>query len=97
MAILLFLPVVTQAQQPAAITGTLTDPSGAAIAGARVSAQFLDAPNAPAKETSSAADGAFTLTLAPGRYRVSVQHPAFARAEQEFTLAAGESRVWDVR
>jgi outer membrane cobalamin receptor len=97
LGILLFLPVATQAQQTAAITGTLTDPSGAAIQGARVSTQSLDSPNAPPKETSSAADGKFELTLVPGRYRVSVQHPSFTHAEEDFTLAAGDTRIWDVR
>ncbi len=87
LGILLFLPIATQAQQTGTITGTLVDPSGAAIQGARVSALSLDSPNAPPKETSSAADGKFALTLAPGRYRVSVQHPSFARTEAEFTLA----------
>ena len=95
--VLFFLPVAIQAQQTATITGTLTDPSDAAISGARVSAQSLDSPAAPPKETISGPDGKFTLTLAPGRYRASVQHPSFARVEQEFTLAAGESRVWDLR
>jgi len=97
LGILLFLPIATQSQQTATITGTLTDPSGAAIQGARVSAQSLDSPNAPPKETSGAADGKFALTLVPGRYRVSVQHPSFTGTEAEFTLAAGDTRVWDVR
>src|SRR5580704_12444325 len=97
LGILLFLPVATQAQQTATITGTLTDPSGAAVQGARVSTQSLDSPNAPPKETSSAADGKFELTLVPGRYRVSVQHPSFTHAEEDFTLAAGDTRIWDVR
>ena len=95
--ILLLLPVATQAQQTATITGTLTDPSEAAIQGALVSAQSLDSPSAPPKEASSGTDGKFALTLAPGRYRVSIQHPSFTRVEDEFTLAAGDTRVWDVR
>jgi len=97
LLILFVPPVVTDAQQTATINGTLTDPSDAAISGARVSAQALDTPSGPPKETTSAPDGTFTLTLAPGRYRVSVQHSSFTRVEEEFTLAAGETRTWGVR
>jgi vitamin B12 transporter len=97
LLILFFLPVAIQAQQTATITGTLTDPSEAAISGAHVSAQSLDSPTAPPTRTTSGPAGKFTLTLAAGRYRVSVQHASFAGVQEEFTLAAGESRVWDVR
>ena len=44
-------------------------------------------PRARLQTRLTAADGKFSLTLAPGRYRLSVQHPSFARVEQEFTLA----------
>ena len=39
----------------------------------------------------------FSLTLVPGRYRVSIRYAFFARFEQDFTVAAGEKRTWDVR
>jgi len=90
------LPKVTHAQLTATLHGTLTDPSGAAVVGAIVSAQVEDS-NAKPTETKSEADGKFSLTLSPGRYRLSVAHPSFERAAQDFTLSAGESRVWDVR
>jgi vitamin B12 transporter len=96
IGILFFLPVVTQAQQTSTITGTLTDPSEAAIAGAVVIAQPLGASGASVR-TESGPEGKFSLVLNPGRYRVSIQHPSFTKEEQEFTLAAGEVRVWDVR
>jgi vitamin B12 transporter len=92
-----FLPAVTQAQQTATINGTLTDPSEAALPDARVSAHSVDAPGTPPTVAVSAADGHFTLTVPPGRYRVSIQHPSFVRIEQEFTLAAGDTRLWNVR
>lgn len=97
LEILCFLPIVAQAQQSATINGTLTDPSDAAIVGARISAQSLDSSGAPRKEIASAADGKFTITLAPGRYRLSIQHPSFTLVEQEVELSPGETRVWDVR
>jgi vitamin B12 transporter len=95
--VLLFaIPATTQAQSTATINGTLTDPSGAAIAGARVIARMENSSTKPL-ETRSERDGKFALALAAGRYRVTIKHPSFTRVEQEFTLADGETRPWDVR
>ena len=47
--------------------------------------------------TKSSGEGEFTLILASGRYRVRIEHASFTRVEQEFTIAAGEARTWDVR
>ena len=44
-----------------------------------------------------ASDGRFSLTLAPGRYRVTIARDSFATAEQEITIAAGETRELQVR
>src|SRR6202047_1905174 len=93
---LFFLPTSTAAQQTATISGTLTDPSEAAIVGAVAMAQPLGAAG-PSVHTETGADGKYSLSLNPGRYRVRFQHPAFTTAEQEFTLGAGDSRTWDVR
>ncbi|HKV03986.1 MAG TPA: TonB-dependent receptor plug domain-containing protein [Candidatus Acidoferrales bacterium] len=89
-------PAITHAQATATIKGTLTDPSGAAIGGATVAAQSLDS-TAAIVRTMSEPSGEFSLKLAPGRYRVSIAHPSFVPAEQEFALAAGDARTWDVR
>jgi vitamin B12 transporter len=94
--ILFFLPTATPAQQTGTIAGTLTDPTDAAIVGAVVIAQPLDTKGASVR-TEGGRDGNFSLTLNPGRYRVSIQHTAFHKEEQEFTLAAGETRTWDIR
>jgi outer membrane cobalamin receptor len=91
----LLFPLGIRAQSNATLSGTLTDPSGAAITGAEVTAQPL--PDGNAVRASTGPDGRFTLTLALGRYRVRIAHPSFARLEQEFTLAAGESRAWDAQ
>jgi vitamin B12 transporter len=89
-------PTVTHAQGTAEIHGTLTDPSGGAISSASVAAHSLDS-SAAIVRAKSEPNGEYSLKLAPGRYRVSIEHPSFARAEQEFVLTAGESRAWDVR
>ncbi|MGH9795543.1 MAG: TonB-dependent receptor plug domain-containing protein, partial [Candidatus Acidiferrales bacterium] len=83
------------AQPTARLTGALTDPSGAAIAGARVIAVLAGADSSQeASIASTGADGRYELALAPGAYRVRAEHPSFARAEQEIALAAGETRDW---
>jgi vitamin B12 transporter len=94
-AVAAFLSFSVHAQSTATLTGTLTDPSGGAFAAAQISAKPL--PSGAPVETTSSAEGRYFLTLAPGRYRVSITHPSFARVEKEITLAAGESREWNVR
>src|ERR1700683_1776174 len=94
--ILFFLPVITQAQQTSTINGTLTDPSGAAIVGAIVVARPVDTARASVRGLSGP-DGKFSVVVTAGRYRVNIQHPSFTRAEEEFTLAAGEVKTWDVK
>ena len=93
---LFFLPTATPAQQTTTINGTLTDPSEAAIVGAVVTAQPLDAAGANV-HTETGPNGKYSLTLNPGRYRVRIRHPAFKTEEQELTLGAGDSRTWNVR
>ncbi len=93
---ILSLPTVAHPQSNATLHGTLTDPSGAAVVGARLLAQPLDSSAQPIT-TRSGPDGRFSLSLPPGRYRVAIQHPSFRRTEQEFTLMPGETRTWDVR
>jgi outer membrane cobalamin receptor len=82
----------------ATISGTLTDPSGAAIAGAKIIAEPADsAASAQPFITKSGPDGRYALTVAPGRYRVRIEDPSFERAEREFTVAAGDAQSWDAR
>jgi len=45
----------------------------------------------------SAIDGHFSLTLPPGRYRVTISRDSFAQVAEEITIAAGETREWDIR
>lgn len=83
------------AQSTATVSGRVTDRSGAAIAGAEISAESL---NGGAKQQAkSAADGAYSLTLAPGKFRIRVTSPQMAPVEQKITLSSGEVRAWNVR
>ncbi|HEY7826135.1 MAG TPA: TonB-dependent receptor plug domain-containing protein, partial [Candidatus Acidoferrales bacterium] len=86
----------TSHSEPAVLDGTLTDPSGAAIAAATVSAEPINAASQVAS-VQTGPDGKFSLQLAPGQYRVTISDAPFERVQREFTLAAGDSQTWDVR
>jgi vitamin B12 transporter len=86
----------SQAETVSKITGTLSDPSGSAIVGARIEAQRIDLKANPSK-TLSDGEGRFSLTLDPGRYRVAIEHESFAPVERELSLAPGEKRTLEFR
>jgi len=73
------------------ITGTLTDPSGAAIAGAQITAQSLD--SAEQATATSGSDGSYSLSLPPGHYRLRFSRTSFAARDASVTLGSGESRT----
>jgi vitamin B12 transporter len=91
-----FFPVVVaQGQTSSTITGTLTDPSGAALAGAEVIARPLDSSAQPAQGRSGP-DGRFSLVLSPGRYRLTIRHDSFKPVEQDVSLAPAETQTLDL-
>jgi outer membrane cobalamin receptor len=92
--ILFALSFVAASQGNATITVTVTDPSGAAVVGADVSLELLGSNSKPLERRTNP-DGRFSLSLAPGRYRIVIRHPSFAPLEKELSLAAGETRSID--
>lgn len=75
-------------QQPQALSGTVTDISGAVIPGAAVTVQPLSGSAAPAHATAGP-DGEFRFAaLIPGDYDVTATAPGFAPARQKITVAA---------
>jgi vitamin B12 transporter len=80
----------------AGISGIVTDPQGSVIARAQVSAEAIPPTGSPAHGVS-ASDGRFNLALPQGRYRVTIARDSFAPADQEITIAAGETRELQVR
>jgi vitamin B12 transporter len=94
-----FLQPHRRAQLPqatATINGSVTDPSGAAVAGASVMA-YLAGSSAPAAHTASEPDGKFVLPVAPGHYRLTIEASSFSTAGKEFMLMAGDAATWDAR
>ncbi len=83
VALLAFFVTATLSAQEvtAAINGVVTDPSGAAIAGARVTAKDLD--RGTIFPTTTGNDGAYSLPRVPiGRYEVRVENSGFQSAVQ---------------
>ncbi|MDE3109125.1 MAG: TonB-dependent receptor plug domain-containing protein, partial [Acidobacteriota bacterium] len=96
LILLLACADASRAQSTCAIRGTLTDPTGAALADTTIRAQAIDSAAKPVAITTGA-DGHFSLQLPPGDYRVTVTRVSFEPVEREFALHPGEVANWDVR
>lgn len=95
-----FLAAVFSAQaqkepHPAHIFGTLLDSTGAAVEGVIVAAQLEGVANAQLSRTTSSVAGAYTLTIPPGRYRVSFERPSFVSRSFVVDLAPNQERRLD--
>lgn len=90
---LLLLSCALFAQDRATLTGTVTDPSGAAIPGATVKA--TDTATNTASETKTTTDGVYTIPyLNPGVYNVEVSAGGFQTLKRDaITLAVGQRLV----
>src|SRR6266542_1466063 len=75
------------------ITGQITDPQGAAIAGAKIVATLVA--TGARSETVSTVEGRFTIPfLSPGEYRVEIQVSGFKRyVRDKFSVGSGEKEV----
>lgn len=75
------------------LRGTVTDPSGAAVAGASV--ELKSANGAPVASTSTDGSGTYFLTdVAPGNYQLELQSPGFKTGSLTgVNIAAGENVV----
>ena len=74
------------------ITGSVTDPSGGAVANAKISVTSLT--TGLARNTLTAADGGFVFPLMPvGPYSVAVEAPGFRRFEQRGVDVRADSSV----
>ena len=101
LALLFFvsaIPSFSQSQfRDAHISGRLTDPSGAGIGGAQVTAQLAGAASSQLWSATSTTDGAYHLSLPPGRYVIHFSRDPFALREFNWDLSPGESRTLDLR
>src|SRR5437879_750783 len=96
LAFVLAIPLLSQTNT-AVIRGTVTDPTGAAVAGAKVSAMNTATGveyAAPTNET-----GLYSISEAPaGAYSVTVEHPGFKRSvRQGIVLTTGQTLPLDLK
>jgi len=94
---LLFFVSASFAQAPATLKGTLTDPSGAALSGAKISARALNQSNTLEIQALSGARGQYRLELPAGHYRLEITAASFVTLARDATLAAGETLEWNAR
>ncbi len=96
MVCLAALPLAAQSYT-AALRGTVTDPSGFAVAGAKVTANEADR-NVP-HPTVTDGSGRYTLTaLPPGKYELAVEAAGFKKSiQQKFELLVQQAATIDVQ
>jgi hypothetical protein len=97
LVLLVFLPTVAHAQQATAqLSGTVKDPSGAVVVGAKAT---LRNPNTNvARTTLSSKDGLYLFTLVPiGTYELSIDQTGFEKYLQKgITLEINQNARQDV-
>lgn len=95
-----FFPAVwafSQSQLPDAhLTGTLTDPSGASVLGARITAQ-PEGVSANPITTESTPNGSYSLTLHSGRYHIVITKDSFVAHETDLSFQSGETLTLSFR
>jgi vitamin B12 transporter len=76
--------------------GTLLDSSGAGVAEVNVTAQLEGNASAQLWKANSTTDGAYSLTIPPGRYRVSFERSPFVSRHFVLDLAPNQQRKLDL-
>ena len=92
-----FLPITVWAQGLATVSGSVTDPSGAAVPGARIT--ITEVETKVSRTTVSTLEGLYTLSaLRPTEYTLSAEAPAFKSSTQTgITLQANDSATIPIR
>ena len=76
--------------------GTLLDSSGAGVPNVHVTAQLEADNNAQLWKASSSTDGAYRLSVPPGRYHVSFEGPPFITRDFTIDLSPDQQRQLDL-
>ena len=78
------------------LTGTVTDPSGAVVSGATVTAK--SEANGSTRTTTTNSNGAYRFSLLPpGNYNVSVAAQGFTKADTTTSVNVGQATIADVK
>src|SRR5881394_4283642 len=90
LLVVLVMASSTLAQFTGNIQGTVADPSGAAVAQARVT--LINVATQVSATTTTDASGSYRfLSLAPGSYKITVEAKGFSKSETTFTLETNEN------
>ena len=89
IACALLIPAVAQAQVRGSVSGRVTDPSDAVVAGATVTLRSLDTEIAREFETSVEGTYAFP-DVQPGNYEITVSSVGFRTAESQFDVRVNQ-------
>ncbi len=90
LCLVLFSPVLTHAQGLGTINGTITDPSGSAVAAAKITATQTG--TSFMRDADANTDGFFVLpSLAPTVYHLTVTATGFKTEAEDVTLLANQS------
>ncbi len=76
--------------------GNLLDPSGAGVGAVQITARLEGNAAAQTLKTNSSADGAYSLTLPPGRYRVTFERTPFVPRDFILDFAPSQQRKLDL-
>ncbi len=79
------------------ISGTLTDLSGAALGGVRITVQLENSSGASLQSVVSSPDGSYNLSLPQGRYKIHFALVPFAPRDLTLELASGATRIFNLR
>src|SRR5687767_4418824 len=77
IAVILCISSTAAFAQNAPVTGRVTDPQGGAIGGATVTVTAAGADAATPQTATTAADGTYSVSLAPGTHILQVEAPGF--------------------
>lgn len=92
----LALTSLAQSIVTGAVSGTVTDPSGAAVAGATVTIDNLATGETSSGTTTDTGGYLFSL-LKPGSYTVTVQHEGFKQTAQSIQVLVGQTVTTNIQ
>src|SRR5271156_4983396 len=96
VALLIAPSLMAQSLVSGDLTGTVTDPSGAVVSGATVTAKS-DA-NGSTRTTKTSASGTYRFSLLiPGSYTVTVTAQGFSKAESTTQVNVGQAAIADMK
>src|SRR5256885_3921409 len=88
--VLLSFSAVSLAQGLGSIVGTVTDPSGAVLANAKITA--VEVGTGLSRSTTADAQGYFVVpSVKPAKYTVSIESPGFRTERQEVQVLADQA------